>query len=86
MLNILLHFTTVIYPLSGWAPGLLQVLSASSSLSRVSVFLITTITCFLFTLGRDLVSCLQAHIPQRSRFFKPSGYVFQSLYVLLLAH
>lgn len=53
MLNVLLDFTAIIYQLSDWAPGLLQVLSASSSLPRVSVFLITTVTCFLFTLGKE---------------------------------
>lgn len=52
VLNVL-DFTAIIYQLSDCTPGLLQVLSASSSLPRVSVFLITTITCFLFTLGQE---------------------------------
>ena len=49
----ILDYTAIIYQLSDWAPGLLLVLSASSSLPRVSVFLITTISCFLFTLGKE---------------------------------
>lgn len=36
VVNVLLDFTAIIYQLSDWAPGLLQVLSASSSLPRVS--------------------------------------------------